>query len=57
MVNMHATGPKVRRFKPGQGNGFLTAIEIHSMPSFGGELNPEAALCKISQYVKYIYVV
>jgi hypothetical protein len=26
------------------------------MPSFGGELNPEAALRKISQYVKYIYI-
>jgi hypothetical protein len=30
--------PKVCRFKPGQSNGFLRAVEICSMPSFRGEV-------------------
>jgi hypothetical protein len=33
-----AIGPKVHRFKPGRGDGFLMAIKIRSTPSFGGEL-------------------
>jgi hypothetical protein len=33
-----AIGLKVRRFKPGRGDGFLRAIKIRSTPSFGGEL-------------------
>jgi hypothetical protein len=38
MVNMLAIGPNVHGFKPGQGDGFLAAIEVHSTPSFGGEV-------------------
>jgi hypothetical protein len=47
MVSMLAIGPKVRGLKPGQGDGFLRAIKIHSMPSFGGEvkLSPHFAAC------------
>jgi hypothetical protein len=33
MVILLAIGPKVRRFKPGQSNGFLRAIKIRSTPS------------------------
>jgi hypothetical protein len=33
MLSMLATGPKVRGFKPCQGDGFLKAIKIHSTPS------------------------
>jgi hypothetical protein len=34
-VSVLATGPKGRRLKPGQGDGFLMAIKIRSTPSFG----------------------
>jgi hypothetical protein len=44
MVSVLAIGPKVRQFKPNRGDGFLKAIKIHSIPSFGGEVKPEA-LC------------
>jgi hypothetical protein len=33
MVIVLAIGPKVRRFKSGQNNGFLRAIKIRSTPS------------------------
>jgi hypothetical protein len=36
MVSVLQTGPKVCRFIPGQGDGFLEAIKINSTPSFGG---------------------
>jgi hypothetical protein len=42
MVSVLAIRPKVRRFKPGQGDGFLRAIKISSTPSFGGEVKLEA---------------
>jgi hypothetical protein len=32
MVSVPATGPKVRGFEPGQGDGFLRAIKIRSTP-------------------------
>jgi hypothetical protein len=35
-----ATGPKVRGFKPGRGDGFLRVIKIRSTTSFGGEVKP-----------------
>jgi hypothetical protein len=35
VVSVLATGPKGRRFEPGQGDGFLRAIKIRSTPSFG----------------------
>jgi hypothetical protein len=49
---MLAIGPKVHKFKPGQSNGFLRAIKIHSLPSFEGELQPEAPCLKILWHVK-----
>jgi hypothetical protein len=33
-----ATGPKGSRVKPGQGDGFLTAIKMLGTPSFAGEV-------------------
>jgi hypothetical protein len=51
MVSVLAIGPKVHGFKPGRGNGFLTAIKIHSTPSFGGEVKMQAP-CKNLWYVK-----
>jgi hypothetical protein len=35
VVSVLATEPKVRRFEPGQGDGFLRAIKIRSTPSLG----------------------
>jgi hypothetical protein len=52
MVNVLATGPKVREFKPGRGDGFLTAIKISSMPAFGEEMKRKDTCRKISQHVK-----
>jgi hypothetical protein len=37
-----ATGHKVHRFKSGQHDGFSRVINIHSIPSFGGEVKLEA---------------
>jgi hypothetical protein len=42
MVSVLAIGPKVRRFRPSQVDGFLRAIKIHSMPSFRGEVKLSA---------------
>jgi hypothetical protein len=52
MVSVLAIGPKVRRFKPSWGNGFLRVINIHSTPSFGGEVKLQAPCCKVLQHVK-----
>jgi hypothetical protein len=52
MVSVLATGPKVRGFKPGRGDGFLKAIKIRSTSSFGGEVKPEVECCKILRHVK-----
>jgi hypothetical protein len=38
VVTVPATGPKGRRFEPGQGDGFLRPINIRSTPSFGWEV-------------------
>jgi hypothetical protein len=42
MVSVLAIGSKVRGFKSGRGDGFLTAIKIRSAPFFGGKVKPEA---------------
>jgi hypothetical protein len=52
MVSMLAIGPKVCMFRLDQGSGFLRAIKIHTMPSFGGEVKPEVPCHKILWYVK-----
>jgi hypothetical protein len=38
-VSVLGTGPEVCRLNPGQGDGFLRAIKICSIPSFRGEVN------------------
>jgi hypothetical protein len=55
MVRVLAIGPKVCRFKPGQGNEFLRAIKIHSMPSFDWEVKPSAQCHNILRHVKELY--
>jgi hypothetical protein len=47
VVSVLATGPIGREFVPGQGDGFLRAIKIHSTPSFGWEVKLEVPCCKI----------
>jgi hypothetical protein len=56
VVSVLATGPKRRRFKPGQGDGFLMEIKICSTPSFGREVNPEAPCHKILWHVEEPWV-
>jgi hypothetical protein len=52
VVSVLATGPKGHGFKPGRGDGFLRAIEIHSTPSFRWEGKPEVPCHKILWHVK-----
>jgi hypothetical protein len=52
VVSVLATGPKVRGFEPGRGDGFLRAMKIHSTPSFGWEVKPEVPCRKILRHVK-----
>jgi hypothetical protein len=52
MVSTLAIGLKVRRFKPGRCDGFLRAIKVRSTPSFGGEVQLEAARRRILRHVK-----
>jgi hypothetical protein len=47
-VNVLATGPKFRRFKPGRGDGFLKAIKICSTTSFGEEVKPKKQYRKLA---------
>jgi hypothetical protein len=42
MVSVLATGPKVHRFKPSSGDGFLKVMKSCSTPSFKGEVKPSA---------------
>jgi hypothetical protein len=48
VVSVLAIGPKVCRFKPSQGNGFLRVIKVSSMPSFGDKVKLSASRHKIS---------
>jgi hypothetical protein len=52
MFNVLAIVPKVRRLKLGQGDGFLKAIKIRSIPSFGWKVKLEASWRKILRHVK-----
>jgi hypothetical protein len=52
IVSAHAIGYKVHRFRPGEGDGFLSTIKIHSMPSFGGDVKTEVPCYTILQHVK-----
>jgi hypothetical protein len=44
VVSVIASGPKVREFEHGQGDGFLRAIKIRSTPSFGWEVKREGPM-------------
>jgi hypothetical protein len=55
MVSVLASGPKVHRFKPSQGDGFLRVIKIRSIPSFGVKVKPEAPCNEILWHVKALY--
>jgi hypothetical protein len=52
MVSVLVNGPMVRGFKPGRGRGILRAIKIHSKPSFGEEVKPDAPCLKVLRHVK-----
>jgi hypothetical protein len=52
MVSVLARRPKVPRFKPGRGDGFLRVIKIRSTPSFGGEIKPLDPCRKILRHIK-----
>jgi hypothetical protein len=52
MLSVLATGPKVRGFKPGRGDGLLREMKFRSTASFGGEVQPKAPCRKISRHVK-----
>jgi hypothetical protein len=55
VFNMLATGPKVHRFKPSQGQWiFLRTMKIHSITSSGGVVKLSAPCHKILQAVKNI---
>jgi hypothetical protein len=49
---MLAIGPKVRGFKPGQGNEFLRTTQIQSMTSFRADVNLLAPYRNTLQHVK-----
>jgi hypothetical protein len=57
MVSVLAIGPNGCGFKPGQGDGFLRAIKIHSTPSFRQEVKLEVPCHEILQHVKEPYTV
>jgi hypothetical protein len=52
VVSVLATGSKGCRFEPGQGGGFLRAINIRITPSFGWEVKPKVPCRKILRRVK-----
>jgi hypothetical protein len=56
VVSVLTTGPKGRRFEPGQGYGFLRAIKIHITRTFRWEVKPEVPCHKILQHVNLLEV-
>jgi hypothetical protein len=52
VVSVLATGPRGCEFEPGQGDGFLRAIEVRSTPSFVREVKPKDPCRKILRHVK-----
>jgi hypothetical protein len=48
-------GPKIRRFKRAEDDGFLRAMKIRNTISFGGKVKPSATCRKISRYAKHTY--
>jgi hypothetical protein len=47
--------PRFAGLNPAEGDGFLRAIKIRSMPSFGGEVKPSAPCCNILRHDKEPY--
>jgi hypothetical protein len=52
VVSVLVIRPKIRGFKPGQGDGFSTTIKIRSTPSFTVKVKPETPCRKILHHVK-----
>jgi hypothetical protein len=52
VASVLATRPKLRRFKPGQGDEFLRAIKIRSTPYSRMGSNAGGPCCKILWHVK-----
>jgi hypothetical protein len=52
MVSVLAIRSNVHRFKPIQGDGFLRAIKICSMPSLEGEVKPRAHVIRFYDMYK-----
>jgi hypothetical protein len=52
VVSVLATGPMVRGFKPGRGDGLLREIKIRSTLSYGWEVKPEVPCRKILRHVR-----
>jgi hypothetical protein len=57
VVSVPAIGPKVNRFKPGQGQQTFMGYIFRGTSSFGGEVKPSATRCKILQHVKKYFEV
>jgi hypothetical protein len=55
MVSVLATKPKCHGFEPGEGEGVLRAIKIHSTPSFGWEVKPEVPCRKVLRHFKGLF--
>jgi hypothetical protein len=55
MVSLLTIRPKVCVLKPGQDDGFLSAIKISSTPCFGGEVKPKAPCRRILRHIKERY--
>jgi hypothetical protein len=49
---MLATGLEGHGFEPGQDDGFLRTIKIHTIPSFGWEVKLEVPCHNILRHVK-----
>jgi hypothetical protein len=56
-VSVNAIVPKVRKLKPGRGDGLLRAMNIRSTHSFGGEVKPSAPCRKVLLHVKNYFEV
>jgi hypothetical protein len=55
VVSVLATGPRFTGSNPAEGDGFIMAIKIRSMTSFGGKVKPSVPFRKILRQVKETY--
>jgi hypothetical protein len=56
MVDVLVIGPKVREFEPGRVDGFLMAIKVSSVTSFGWYAKPSVPCRRILRQVKETYM-